>query len=217
MLYDDEQIRKRISKLMHREGLTQGEFAKKIGKLQPVISDVMRSKRPITKNLIDSICEAFPHLDRDWLLYGENSYYPEDDPEVKYPDNTRPRLPKTFAEPHIEYFLEKHRSLCQEKQIVTQFADYEFTIILKNDRMSPKYQRGDELAFRKSSIVEWGNDYLLDTDEGPKFKRVFEDIDSHGNKSVRCVSYNKEEYPEFLIPWDKVHEFYKCVGVIRVL
>ena len=213
MLYDDEQIRKRISRFMHQKELTQGEFAKKIGKAQPVISDIMRSKRPVTKNFIDAIFEAFPDIDKDWLLYGDKS----SSVYKNIAEDTRPRLPKTFADPHIEDWLEKNRSICQEKKVIEQFADYEFTLILKNNRMSPKYERGDELAFRKASIYEWGNDYLLDTDEGPKFKRVFEEYDKQGNKYVRCVSYNKEEYPEFTIPWDKVHEFYKCVGVIRVL
>lgn len=217
MLYDDEQIRKRILKFMHQEKLTQLEFAKKIGKTQPAVSEILRARRGITKAFIDSILNAFSNVDKDWLLYGAKDQDDLQEYTEDFSPNTRPRLPITFADGNIEAFLDKHRSACQEKKVVSQFADYEFTIILKNDRMSPKYQRGDELAFRKSSIVEWGNDYLLDTDEGPKFKRVFLEEDEKGNKIVRCESYNKENYPDFTIPYDKIYEFYKCVGVIRVL
>ena len=218
MYYDDEQIRKRILKFMHQNSLTQLEFAKKIGKAQPSVSDILRSKRGITDDFLDSIISAFPNVDKEWLIYGGKTEPTEKVANKKsYPTDTRPRLPKTFAEGNIEDFLDNHRDQCQEKPVNPLFADYEFTLILKNDRMQPKYQRGDELAFRKSSIVEWGNDYLLDTDEGPKFKRVYLETDEDGNKFVRCVSYNKEGYPDFEIPYDKIYEFYKCVGLSRVL
>jgi len=218
MSYRDDQIRKRIKKLMHREGLNQTQFAEKIGKSQPQVSDIMRGKVKVTDNFIEDIYKAFPQISDGWLSEGDNMMY-DSDSEISgnAVSDTRPRLPKTFMEGNIEEFLKEHRSQCQEKKIITQFAEYEFTLILKNDRMSPKYLRGDELAFRKASFVEWGNDYLLDTDEGPRFKRVFEEVDEDGNKVVRCVSYNKNDYPDFVIPYDKIYEFYKCVGVIRVL
>jgi len=209
MSYKDEQIRKRIKKLMHKEGLNQTQFAERIGKAQPQVSNIMTGKDRITDNFLEDIYKAFPDLKDGWLT--------EEVQAVVSTDETRPRLPKTFMQGNIEGFLDKNRSQCQEKKIITQFADYEFTIILKNDRMSPKYLRGDELAFRKASFVEWGNDYLLDTDEGPRFKRVFETHDEEGNKMVRCVSYNKSDYPDFLIPYESIYDFYKCVGVIRVL
>lgn len=218
MSYQDDEIRKRIKRLMHREGMTQTQFAEKIKKSQPQVSDVLRAKTKPTEHFMEAIFTAFPKLRQEWLMEGDNEMYNDDIKKVAIGmSDTRPRLPKTFAAGNIEEFLDNHRDLCQEKKVITQFADYEFTLIMKNDRMSPKYQRGDELAFRKSSIVEWGNDYLLDTDEGPKFKRIFEETDEDGNKMVRCVSYNKAEYPDFTIPYDKIYEFYKCVGVIRVL
>lgn len=140
-------------------------------------------------------------------------YESQEEPEHEHPKDTRPRLPKYVAEGHLDdYYKGDKRSLCQERNVVQQFPDYEFTIILKNNRMSPKYERGDELAFKKATIIEWGNDYLLDTFEGPKFKRIFDKGDS-----IRCVSYNREEYPDFLIPKNLIYGYYKCVGVLRIL
>lgn len=216
MIYEQDQIRERILKLMHRESLSQLDFSAKIGKSQPNVSDTMRGKRPLSKTFIDAVSAAFPKLSMDWLIFGEGGMFKgEEAPKEDSSLETRPRLPKTFAEGNIEAFLKgTNRFLCQEKEIVKQFPNYEFTLILKNNRMSPKYERGDELAFRKTSIVEWGNDYLLDTAEGPKFKKIFND-EAHG--SVRCVSYNKKEYPEFSVRKDLIYGYYKCVGVLRVL
>lgn len=133
---------------------------------------------------------------------------------------TRPRLPKSMSEGHIENFYGdgKKRMLCQEKPIVTQFADYDFSLLLKNNRMSPKYDRGDELFFKKAKFPEWGNDFLLDTDDGPKFKRIFPGgLDEDGEKCVRCSSYNKDEFPDFLIKEKYINGYYRCVGVLRIL
>ena len=78
--------------------------------------------------------------------------------------------------------------------------------------MSPKYERGDELFFKKSTIVEWGNDYLIDTSEGAKFKKILPD-----GEGIRCVSYNKEEFPEFIMPKNMIFGYYRLVGVLRIL
>lgn len=214
MVYEDDQARERVQKLIHREGLSQSEFAGKIGRLQSNVSQILKGTRQIPRGFFTDIIQAFPDLRKDWLLFGEGRMYEsQEEPEHKHPNDTRPRLPKYVAEGHLDdYYKGEKRSLCQERNVVQQFPDYEFTIIMKNNRMSPKYERGDELAFKKATIIEWGNDYLLDTFEGPKFKRIFDEGDS-----IRCVSYNREEYPDFLIPKDKIYGYYKCVGVLRIL
>ena len=214
MTYDDNQTRERIQKLMHKEGITQNEFAKRIGRQQSNVSHILTGIRGIPRSFYKEIIDAFPGLNRDWLMFGEGNMFDTiDEPEHEHSKDTRPRLPKYVAEGHLDdYYKGEKRKLCQERNVVQQFPDYEFTIILKNNRMSPKYERGDELAFKKATIIEWGNDYLLDTFEGPKFKRIFDEGDS-----IRCVSYNREEYPDFLIPKDKIYGCYKCVGVLRIL
>jgi transcriptional regulator with XRE-family HTH domain len=214
MVYEDDQARERVQKLIHREGLSQSEFAGKIGRLQSNVSQILKGTRQIPRGFFADIMQAFPDLRKDWLLFGEGRMYEsQEEPEHEHPKDTRPRLPKYVAEGHLDdYYKGDKRELCQERNVVQQFPDYEFTIILKNNRMSPKYERGDELAFKKATIIEWGNDYLLDTFEGPKFKRVFDEGDS-----IRCVSYNRDEYPDFLIPKNLIYGYYKCVGVLRIL
>lgn len=198
---------------MHREGLSQKEFADRIGRLPANISQILTGERGIPKPLTKQILKAFPNLNRDWLTFGEGTMYNNETSSVVFPTETRPRLPKSGTGGHLEdFYMGEKRKLCQEKPIITQFSDYDFTLIVKNYRMTPKYERGDELAFKKSNIIEWGNDYLIDTAEGPKFKRIFDAGDS-----VRCVSYNKEEYPEFFVPKNLIYGYYRLVGVIRIL
>ena len=213
MVYDDNQMRERILTLIHRECVSQREFANKIGRIPSNISLILTGERKIPRGLGNEILQAFPNVRRDWLIFGEGSMYEDEGVTVNTSQNTRPRLPKSLSGGMLaDYYEGAKRSMCQEKPIISQFPDYDFTLILKNTRMSPKYDRGDELAFKKSTIIEWGNDYLLDTPEGPKFKKIYDN-----GSSVRCVSYNKEEFPEFEVPKDKIFGYYRCVGALRIL
>ncbi len=214
MIYEEEQMRQRIISLIHREGLMQREFANKIGRLPSNLSQILSGERHIPRTLGSEIVKAFPNVRKDWLVFGEGEMYNGDSAtEYKCPTDTRPRLPKSMSAGHLEdYYMGAKRAECQEKPIITQFSDYDFSLILKNNRMSPKYERGDELFFKKSTIIEWGNDYLIDTSEGAKFKKILPD-----EEDIRCVSYNKEEFPEFIVPKNMIFGYYRLVGVLRIL
>ena len=210
--YEENQMRERVLNLIHSEKVTQRAFAIAIGRQPNNVYQVLTGERHFPRGFCSDILKAYPKVNRDWLVFGDGTMYGEEE-NVNVPTETRPRLPKSGSGGHLEdYYKGEKRVLCQEKPIITQFSEYDFSLIVKNNRMSPKYERGDELFFKKSTIIEWGNDYLLDTPEGSKFKKIFDD----GN-SVRCVSYNKEEYPEFSIPKNMILGYYRLVGVIRIL
>lgn len=223
----DIERRERISRLIEKVGLSQRAFAQKIGYSYSNLNKIMIGNRSVPNSLPSKIVETFTDVRLDWILYGEGEMYKSDqhlvetqamnDHMAKLP--TRPRLPKFMSEGHIEqYYGEgKKRTLCQEKPRVAQFSDYDFSLIMKNNRMSPKYERGDEIFFKLALFPEWGNDFLLDTDDGPKFKRIYEGVDEDGDPCIICKSYNKEEYPDFTIKKSFVHNYYRCVGVLRIL
>jgi len=219
--------KERIKRIIETEGMSQRAFAEKIGFNPTNLNQVMLNKRTVPNSLPPKISNAFPEIRLDWILYGEGEMYTNDqllaDTQAlqKHMEllPTKPRLPKFMADAHLEeYYQGKKRVLCQERPIIAQFADYDFSLILKNNRMTPKYERGDEVFFKKARFPEWGNDFLLDTEDGAKFKRIYQAKDPKtGEDCIRCVSYNKEEYPDFLIPEKYVHGFYRCVGVLRIL
>lgn len=47
MIYEEEQMRQRVTSLIHREGLTQREFANKIGRLPTNVSQILTGERHI--------------------------------------------------------------------------------------------------------------------------------------------------------------------------
>ena len=98
----ESKVRERIDKLIKTEGLSQTEFANKVGVNSANLNQVMLGKRHVQKNLPSKIIEAFPEVRIDWLLYGEGEMYTKDQHLAektalrehmdKLP--TKPRLPK---------------------------------------------------------------------------------------------------------------------------
>ena len=220
MTYEDEQIRERLQRIMHHESINQIELAERTGRLQSNISHILTGKRGVPIKFMEDILKAFPDISREWLMFGEgNMYISEEKNEKKHlPSDTKPRLPRNLVSGHLtDYFEGPKRNQCEELPVDTRMPAYDFSLFLKTDRMSPNYRRGDELFFKKTDLREWGNCYLLDTSEGPKFKKVYEDKDEKGNPVYRCVAYDRQQYPDFCIPKELVYGFYKCVGSLRVL
>lgn len=126
---------------------------------------------------------------------------------------TKPRLPVSAAADRLTVYIDGSlRSQCQEMSIIRSFPDYDFTMFIKGNSMEPKYESGDEIALKKTnSIIEWGKDYVLDTEDGAIFKKIYEE-----GENIRCVSYNHDKYPDFIVPKKVIHGYYRFVGLIRV-
>lgn len=131
---------------------------------------------------------------------------------VKSFDATKPRLPISASAGKLSVYLDGYmRSECEEMPIVRSFPDYDFTMFIKGNSMEPKYESGDEIALKAATIIEWGKDYVLATEDGAIFKKIYDEGDS-----IRCVSYNHEEYPDFLVPKNAIYGYYRFVGLIRI-
>ena len=222
----DKSINDRIRDVLKMESLSLKSLEEKCGESLEKLQACLDNDVEPNDELIQKFCGLL-NVNEDWIKTGDGEIYESEQTFVnktvwkKHMEAmpTRPRLPKNTSDGHLEdyYGKGKKRPLCQEKPIITQFTDYDFSIILKNNRMSPKYDRGDELFFKKTSIVEWGNDYLIDTVDGAKFKRVIPGVDEDGDKCVFCKSYDPKEYPDFSVKNKDINGFYKCVGVLRIL
>lgn len=214
MVYEEEQLRERIKMLIHRESISQREFATKLGRLPSNVSQILTGERHVPRGFIADIIKAFPHIRKDWVIFGDGTMV---DGEEKLSDilheDTKPRLPKSMSGGRItEYYDGEKRVECQEQDIVKQFTDYDFSMILKTNHMSPNYVRGDELYFKRRTVIEWGHEYLIDTFEGPKFAMIYDDGDC-----FRCASYNSVKYPDFLVPKNLVFGYYLLIGMQRIL
>lgn len=129
-----------------------------------------------------------------------------------YITQTRPRIPLTAAAGSLS---EATRGVtleeCEQMPVISQFPSYDFTMFIKGDSMSPKYESGDEIACRwinQARFIQWGKIHVLDTTQGIIVKKVYDDGDK-----IRCVSINPE-YPPFSIPKEDIHSMSIVIGAL---
>ncbi len=211
--------------------LTQSEFANKLGIGRTVLSNI---EIGVTKPDIDIISKIaqFHGISMDDLYNLEISY----DAIPKKQARTK-KIINLIKEPAIKY--EKGIPLIPISAMAgfangdTQVIDYEiienyvipeflekgvkYLIRVGGSSMYPKYSNGDLLACRPVhdlSFFQWGKVYVLDTDQGPLVKRLFqfkEDKDL-----IECRSDNHQNYPPFQIAKTSIRKISIVVGVIRI-
>ncbi len=192
-------IGERIKDFLKNRNVTQADLAEQLGMAKSAVSEMLSGKRNPT-SLAERIAEVY-EVDKALFI-------PLHEEEK---ERTKPRLPVTAAAGHLSEYVEGvMRYQCEEMPIIRVFPSYDFTMIIRGNSMEPKYEGGDEIALRKANIIEWGKEYVLDTEDGAIFKRIYDEGDS-----IRCVSYNSEEYPDFLVPKSSIYGFYKQVGLLR--
>ena len=218
---DQKEIAGRINAVIDYYQISDSMFAKKVGIDTGNFNKKVKGKQNWTIFDINKICEK-TEVSRMWLLQGEGEMIRTDDnggDDIKmvglpsdFDNVTRPRLPVTATAGHLTEYIDGVMMYhCEQMPVIKRFPDYDFTMFIRGNSMEPKYEGGDEIALKKATIIEWGKDYILDTDDGPIFKKIYEDGDN-----IRCVSYNYDEYPDFLVPKSSVHGYFRFIGLIRV-
>jgi len=200
--------------IANKFGITQGALSRiKNGMLVPsdelasVISEVW-----MIEDFKERVIEARREDTMKILEKAQHGKSKKDTTEVvRMP--TKPRLPVSAAAGSLsQYSQGVLLEQCEQMPIIRNFPDYDYTMFIKGNSMEPKYESGDEIAIKKAEyVIEWGKDYVLDTEDGIIFKKIYDE-----GVNIRCVSYNHEEYPDFLVPKEIIYGFYKFVGLVRV-
>ena len=205
-----EGLEERIQRIMDYVGENKRQFAQRIGYQSQNLGAALKGQRSVSPGLLEKITKAFPEINREWLYWDNGEMVNKD--ILSEQAHLRPRLPVSAAAGKLGAYINGVKaSDCEMMPIIKNFPSYDFTMFIQGNSMEPYFLSGDEIALSRASIIQWGKEYVLDTEEGAVFKKIYEDGDN-----IRCVSYNKEEYHDFLVPKTMIYGFYKVVGMIRV-
>ena len=197
---------------------SQEEIARKLGISQGSLSKMKSGMLVPSDDLADRISKVLGVSDFMEKVYearredGARTLRQADKTEDVVILPTRPRLPVYASAGRLTTYIEGvMRDQCEELPLIRNVSDYDFTMQIKGNSMEPKYESGDEIALKKANtIIEWGKDYVLDTEDGVIFKKIYDDGDN-----IRCVSYNHDEYPDFLVPKTAIYGFYRFIALVR--
>lgn len=64
-------MKDRIAQIMQKEGLSNVEFAEKIGISTSSLSHIFNGRNKPSLEVVMRIHKAYPHINLNWLLYGE--------------------------------------------------------------------------------------------------------------------------------------------------
>lgn len=78
-------MRERIRQVMDSMGLSQQEFAQKLGMSPASLSNIFNGRSNPTNNHVQAIHRAFPNINTNWLMFGEGTMLNDDAKKVPIP------------------------------------------------------------------------------------------------------------------------------------
>ena len=91
-------VERRIREIMNSEGLTQQDFAQRLGISPGSLSNIFNGRTRATNNHTMAIHRAFPNLNIEWLLFGEGSMYAKQSADQKENPNASVDRPSSVGD-----------------------------------------------------------------------------------------------------------------------
>lgn len=208
-------IKDRLIQFLRAEGISNSEFSRRMS-LSPAYIGSMRKSMPEEK--VERLCEIFPRLNRDWLLYGQGEMYADvkaDGSAPKKRDVYRvPLLPVTANAGRLGGFSEGILMKdCQ--QIPSPELDATLAIKVDGDSMEPDIPEGYTLFLSpmdNPSFIPWGHPYVITTHNGVLLKELYPS--SRGDRFLEARSVNPKYLP-FDIPKEEIINIYRVLCQLR--
>ena len=212
----DSPVRQRLIQFIKHKGLEQQKFEMMCGLSSDYVDNIARG---LGAQKLSVISKCFPELNTEWLLTGagEMLNYDIDGPNYMIVE-TRPRVPFKAIDGNLrDYYLGDKRNECEQKPIVKQFPQYNFTMLISRNVMSPYIDTGDVIACAEiPKITTYGHVYVMDTEGEVLIRRVYlEDGEPNKPNKYKLVAENKG-YPDLIIDSKDVKGIYRIVGMLRV-
>lgn len=229
-----ENLIERLKTIMSHYGLSQSEFARRIGVRQPNLSAILSGERTCGMGVLNKILLSFD-ISKDWLLNGEGDMLRED-PRNEVVDLTpeeRESLETAKANGDVTYIplihvdsvggIHSHNALTSSEQYVERMIPFpdarpgDVAILQSGNSMAPTIPAGAILQIRRvegwREYFGYGGDFVLWlTDD----RRITKQVLKYGpdpKNYVTCHSYNPEVADEEL-PRSMIQEVWKVVNVL---
>lgn len=194
------------------------KFADAIGVNPNVVSNWFARKDGIGNAVIEKILEAFPGVNKGWLVGGNGSMLNKGgDPKGKevggdMSDYETWLLPQTAHGGSLTEMPADGVLMQNCERIISPIKGVDFAITVYGDSMAPEYPSGSRVLIKRVNpevFLDWGKAYVLDTSNGVIIKEV---LRSPRDGFVTCHSINPDpKYADFDVPLSEVYGIYRVL------
>lgn len=213
------ELKDRVKEIVKYSKKSIPQFATFIGVKTPqAIRELMSGRtKTLSESMQDKILQSFPEINKTWLLAGEGKMINEATERVEYTDalDKVPLIPiEAMAGPLTGFSEGVDPRFCRRVNSPVSGAD--FAIQISGDSMEPDYPNGSLLYIKKINtdiFIPWGHPVILDTENGPVFKKIFKNPDNPDYIIARSIN---PDYPDLDIYAPGIYGLYKVVGMSRI-
>lgn len=183
----------------------------------------LRGERAISLETIMSILKNMTNVSSEWLLRGEGPMFRDCSASVESDDNSRVPEKDVLLVPAgarggtLDHFeREVGLNPYNAEVIPSPFIHADVAMMIRSDSMAPDYPAGTYLFLKRlvTSVLEWGQCYVLDTQDGSKFYCLRKS--KQGDDYITCVPLNPSpRYEPFDIQKGAITALYKVVGAMK--
>lgn len=211
---DDTNIKDRLITYIDDRGLTKSEFEKKANLSNGYINNL---KEGVGYNKIESICTAFPDINKNWLLTGagdmlidKQETIIEEVPTEEVP-MAIPIIPATIVDkPNISLSkdIENNSSDYEKLNLHDLIESVDIAFRVLTEKLAPYVNIGDILLLKRltgEEEVRSSELHFINTKhQGTYLRYVYDE-----GENYKLAATNRS--PEFIIPKNKVKEIYFVV------
>lgn len=201
-----------IRKIRNESGLSQKDFAKKIGVHWRTIQN-WEKNGGVPESEYTKACALLEHKstqNKTQTQIKPNKYFGGESCEQLESATIVPLIPISAQGGSLNDFTASVMEYDCEK-VLSPIRDVDFAMTVSGDSMSPEYPSGCQVLVKRineRAFIDWGKVFVLDTINGTIIKKLMP-VEGDPEK-VTCVSINPE-YPSFEVGFEHIR------GVYRVL
>lgn len=213
-------IKERTIMFVKHLGVSMKTFEEACGLSSGYVTSMRKGFGP---DKLNNVLNAYPQLNRDWLLYGEGNmlktekpavvengipYYDVENFECGMPGGFGKALEKANPDGYFNFpWIKNDGNTFCVKAHGNSMVNYDDPI--------HSISHGSYIALRRNTVsaIQWGEVYALATADGYIIKKL---MPSEREGCVRCVSFNSEDFPPFDLPYNEIFDYAVVVGVATI-
>lgn len=233
--FDLNTVKGRLQAFLRHEGLTQTQFARRLG-VSPTYVGAMRRGLSVEKT--QRLGEVFPHLNREWLLFGDGKMIRGEEVGAPADSDAMRRVPRKVEEDAaagrgvievpllpVEAFagnLQEWSSpvlLAECERILSPVEPVDFAIRISGDSMEPEFADGTTLfisRLKDRNFIPWGYPVVMDTTNGVIFKLIYPAEERDEEFPFVVARSLNPRYPPMKIGEDTILGIYRVRAAVRI-